>query len=520
MESGVIGKSRVMATMPVRHEIRLGSPVIAREPGRVQRPEQGRVPRTEWNMEGWIMAMVTLDVGVWAEQQFGDCELGDQRRTQRLVKFATQAAEKPDASTPRQTEAWADLKAAYRLFDQAEVTFEALTAPHQTLTRDPLCDGVWLILNDTTELNFGRLRDIEGIGRVGSSDEGRGFFLHTALAVRASDHELAGVAAQELYTRPLQKVKRVSSHARKKKSQRETDVWGRVIDRVGPPPEGVRVLHVCDRGADNFDVYCHLVTQRAGWVIRAAQLTRQVHEEPGREITLDKLISRAPCLGMYELTVSANQKQPARIARLEVRAAALSMPRPKSGVSRYARQTGLEAMAMWVVEAREVSPVPADVEPLRWVLLTSEKVASFASAWKIIEYYEQRPLIEEYHKGLKTGCRVETRQYRTAQRLEAVIGLTAVLAVRLLQLKHAARTEPDRPAQDVVPARWIDGLRRVLRRPRPVNTVREFFRALASLGGFLGRKSDGEPGWQTLWRGLDTLLQCLRGMDAKPQKCG
>lgn len=508
-----------MTTVAVWHETRMGSPPFAREPGRAHRMEQGHVPQAEWNMEGFVMAIVTLDVEAWAEQQFGVCELGDRRRTRRLVKFAAQAAEKPDASTPRQAEAWADLKAAYRLWDQAEVTFDAITAPHQALTHTQLSDGVWLILNDTTELNFGYLRDIEGIGRVGS-EQGRGFFLHTALAVRASNSEMAGVAAQEIYTRPLHKVKRVSSYVRKKKQQRETDVWGRVIDRVGPPPEGVRFLHVCDRGADNFDVYCHLVTQKAGWVIRAAQLQRRVHDAQGRARKLDEVISRAPCLGTYELAVSANQKQPARTARLEVRAAPLSMPRPKTGVSRYSRETGLQTIGMWAVEAREVSLVPAGVEPLRWVLLTSENVAAFHQAWKIIEYYEQRPLIEEYHKCLKTGCQVETRQYRAAHRLEAAIGLIAVLAVRLLQLKQAARSEPDRPAHELVPRRWVDGLKRVLRRPRPVHTVREFFRALASLGGFLGRKCDGEPGWQTTWRGLDTLLQCLRGLDNATRKCG
>lgn len=466
------------------------------------------------------MAILTLDVNQWAEQQFGTCGLGDRRRTKRLVKCAAQAAEKPDAATTRQAEAWADLKATYRLFDQAEATFAAITAPHQALTRGQISDdaGVWLILNDTTELNFGYLREIEGVGRLGC-DDARGFFLHTALAVRASDRALAGIAAHELYTRPLRKVKRVSSHARKKKSRRETDVWGRVIDRVGPPPEGVRLVHVCDRGADNFDVYCHLTAQRAGWVIRAAQLTRQVQDERGETIALDQLIRRAPCLGTYELTVGANAGQPARTARLEVRAAALSMPRPRAGASRFVRETGLKSVPMWAVEAREVSPVPKGVEPLRWVLLTSEAATTFAEAWTIIEYYEQRPLIEEYHKCLKTGCQVESRQYRTGQRLEAVIGLTTVLAVRLLQLKQAARTEPDRPAEQVVPRRWIEGLRRVLRRPRPLATVRDFFRALASLGGFLGRKGDGEPGWQTIWHGLETLLTALRGMETM-KKCG
>lgn len=470
-------------------------------------------------MEELVMAIVTRDISEWAKEQFQDCELGDPRRNRRLIKVAGQAAEKPDASTARQAEQWGDLKATYRLFDRDEVTFEAITAPHQRLTRQQTGEGVWLILNDTTELNYGYLRDIEGIGRIGSK-HGRGFFLHSALAVNAATGELAGVSAQELYTRALEKVKRVSSSRRKQQATRETDVWGRVIDRVGPPPEGARYLHVCDRGADNFDVYCHLVTNQVGWVIRAAQLTRQVRDSSGIQMSLSDLISSAPCLGTYELKVSANKQQPARTALLQVRAAPLSMPRPKTGLSHYARSTGVKEIVMWVVEAREVSAVPADVEPLRWVLLTSEKTTSFEQSWKILEYYEQRPLIEEYHKCLKTGCRIEQRQYRTARRLEAVIGLIAVLGVRLLQMKLASRNDPDRPVNEVVPHRWTDGLSRVLRRPRPLNTVRDFFRALASLGGFLGRKSDGEPGWQTIWRGLDTLLKCLRGMDARPSKCG
>ena len=98
--------------------------------------------------------------------------------------------------------------------------------------------------------------------------------------------------------------------------------------------------------------------------------------------------------------------------------------------------------------------------------------------------------------------------------------MISVLAVRLLQMKLVARTTPDRPASEVVPPRWTDGLRQILRRPRPLDTVRDFFRALASLGGFLGRKCDGEPGWQTIWRGLETLLPCLRALDAAQRRCG
>lgn len=465
------------------------------------------------------MATVTLDVNAWAEEQFSDCDLRDRRRTQRLVKFAAQSAEKPEASTPNQTETWGDLKAAYRLFDQPDVTFTAITTPHRMLTRDQMREGVWLILNDTTELNFGYLREIEGVGRVGS-DNNRGFFLHTALAVRAADGDLAGVAAHELFARPLKKQKRVSSRVRKQKSQRETDVWLRVIEQAGRPAAGARHVHVCDRGADNYDVYCQLMMLDSGWVIRAAQLKRQVIDQQGETVSLDALISGASCLGTYELTVNANGDQPARTAHMEVRAAWLEMPPPRTGMSRFAKKSGFTKIPMWAVEVREVSSVPAGTTPLRWVLLTSEEATSFAACWRVVEYYERRPLIEEYHKCLKTGCSVESRQYQTGARLAGVIGLTTVMAIRLLQLKQLTRTEPNRPAREVVPARWITVLRQVLRRPRPLDTVREFFRALASLGGFLCRKCDGEPGWQTIWRGLEKLLQCLRGIDAARQKCG
>ena len=464
------------------------------------------------------MAGLTWDAEQWANEQFGSCRLGDKRRTKRLVKVAAQAAAKPDAATPEQAERWADCKAAYRLFKQDEVTYEAVIAPHCEQAR-AVGPGVWLVINDTTELHYGYARDLPGVGRVGSTPGARGFFLHTGLIVSPDGLELLGLAAQELYVRPLKKVKRVSSAQRKQLKTRESDVWGRVIDAAGPAPEGARFIHVCDRGADSFDVYCHLLEQRAGWVIRAAQLKRLVLDEHGDTRPLDETLALQKATGSYQLEVRANKKQLARTAQVEVRWAAVTMPKPRTGVSRYARKQGVKEIRMWAVEVREIHP-PRGVKPLRWVLLTSEQVQSFDDAWRIIEYYEQRPLVEEYHKCLKTGCRVESRQYRSGDRLAPTIGLLAVLAVRLLQLKTASRTAPDQPADGVVPQRWLDALPLVLKSSRPIHTVRQFFHSLASLGGFLGRKGDGEPGWQTIWRGLHTLLLCLRGVEAMRKKCG
>ncbi len=465
------------------------------------------------------MASLALDVAEWAARQFGTCDFGDQRRTKRMVKFAAQAAAHPDAATPRQTERWADCKAAYRLFDQEEVTFEAVIAPHCAATRT-VKPGVWLVINDTTELDFGYARDLPGVGRVGSGPADRGFYLHTALIVSPEGEELVGLAAQELYARPLKKVKRVNSFQRKQLKTRETDMWGRVIDDVGPAPGEARFIHVCDRGADNFDVYCHLLEQQAGWVIRAAQLKRLVLNDLGIERSLDEAFVDCEVTGSYTLEVRANKDQPARTAQLEVRWATIRMPRPRTGASHYVKRTGIQEIPMWAVEVREVRPPRGVKKPLRWVLLTSERVQNFNDAWQVIEHYEQRPLVEEYHKCLKTGCRVESRQYRTGERLAPVIGLLAVLAVRLLQLKMVAHTDPEQPAAGVVPKTWLATLPLVLKSRKPIHSVRDFFRSLASLGGFLGRKGDGEPGWQTTWRGLQTLLLCLRGAEAMRTKCG
>jgi Transposase DNA-binding/Transposase Tn5 dimerisation domain len=459
---------------------------------------------------------LAMEISEWSQEQFGECELGDQRRTKRVVKLAAQAAAMPDASTPKQTEGWGDCKAAYRLFAAEDVTFEALTAPHCAKSR-AVPAGIWLVINDTTEINFGYDRQLTGVGRVGSA-QARGFYLHTALIVSAANEDIVGVAGQDLYVRPLKKIRRVSSD-RRKKLKRETDVWGRVIDRVGPSPAEARFVHVCDRGADNFEVFCHLLQQQAGWVIRAAQLQRQVLDGVGHESSLNDLLCATPLQGTYELQVRANHQQPGRTALIEVRWTRLAMPQPRTGVSRYVRESGITEIPMWVVEAREVNP-PKGVKALRWVLLTSEEVVGFNDAWQIIEWYEKRPLIEEYHKCLKTGCRVEERLYQSGDRLGPVIGLLSVLAVRLLQLKAVARRDPEQPAAHVVPKDWLTAVALLLKKRRPLKTVRDFFRGLAQLGGFLGRKGDGEPGWQTIWGGLEKLLLCLRGADVLAKKCG
>ena len=461
------------------------------------------------------MTTVALNVNQWAEEQFGHCELGDVRRTRRLVYYATQAAADPSSSTPKQTECWDDCKAAYRLIDCEDVTFPAITAPHYQATR-ARTEGTWLLISDTTDTHFPG-KNVKGLGPTGNGG-GRGFLLHSSLMVRADGKEIAGLAGQVIrYRRQVQKE--TGGAQRVQRKDRESVIWGQLIEQIGPPPQGVRFLHVCDRGGDQFELYCRMVQQQTGWVVRAAQLQRRVFNPQREEVKLSAYLESLPVAGSYTLDLAANKNQRARQATLEVRFGVLILPQPQHH-SRWVKEAGIREIPVAVVEAREAHP-PRGVQPARWVLLTSEPVKSFEDAWRILEYYEKRPLVEEFHKALKTGCCLESRQYETAKRLEAITGVLSILAVRLLQLKMVARDDPQRPAEQVVPVKWIAMLRGLRKRKLPAPwTVRDFYREMAKLGGFLGRKSDGEPGWLTVWRGFEKLHLCLRGAETYRNKCG
>jgi hypothetical protein len=469
---------------------------------------------------------ITTDAQMWAEEQFGACNLHDQRRTQRLTKLAASMLCHPSGSLPEQTADMADLKAAYRLFACDGATFQAIAEPHweQTRRRPP---GTYLVLDDTTELDFGIRRRISGMHQTGNGG-GWGFLLHSALMVSEAGEEIIGLAGQKIRYRKSAPKKENTSQRLKR--DRESRLWGQVIDMVGPPPDGVRWVHVMDRGADNFEVYCHCWEQRSDWVARVTQKQRKVIVPDEKKMVLNEYPKTLPLAGEYELYLRArgsNRKrgpQPARTANVEVRFGAIKIPVP-SQKSPYVKRLSPAPMVMWVVYATE-SNAPKDVEPIEWILLTSLPVESFDDAWRILGYYEKRWLIEEWHKALKSGCRVEYRQLKSKEGLERITGLFSVIAVRLLQLKSEARTNPGRPAGKIVPRPWIEMLLAARKRRKNAAvmtmTIGEFYRELAKLGGFLGRKSDGEPGWITIWRGWQKLYLLIRGAELAKDviKCG
>ena len=413
----------------------------------------------------------------------------------------------PEESLPKQNNRWAELKAAYRLFDNEDVTFEAVAEQHWRQTRQTK-PGRYLLICDTTDIDHFSHRATTGLGQLGKGN-GRGMQLHSCLVYNCGDKQIEGVAGAIIHYRPV--VPKNETRMQRLNRARESELWGNLVDVVGSAPPGSQWIHVFDRGGDNFEAMCHLQLASCDWVIRAAKLNRNVTLENGKRVSLKQAIKEARLLGTYKLNLRSRPGVKARSAQIQVSVVRVTFPRPRHH-SKWVKRCGISELTMNVVVVQEIG-APKGVTPIYWVLLTSLPVNTFDDAWQVIEDYENRWLIEEYHKVLKTGCSIELHALRTADRLEPLIGLISVIGIRLFQLKLIGRSQPEAKAATHVPSSWLKCLKLV--RPTLKLTgmsVYTFFRELAKLGGFLGRKGDGEPGWQTIWHGYKKLHALLDGM--------
>lgn len=462
------------------------------------------------------MTKMAADPETWAEQHFGEVELGDRRRTRRAVQVAAQMARHPAASIPEQAGRWSDAKASYRLFSGEDVSFEALCSPHWRATRQAAGEYERvLLIQDTSSLDFSGHRASEGLGPIGDN-HGRGLMLHSTLAVNPQGPgEVLGLAYQMLFCR--QPTPEKETRTERKRRERESEIWRTSVREVGAPPSGTQWVQVCDRYADDFETYAACRQAGVDFVIRVAQDRRAALGHEANEAS-DHLLQSARLLepsGGRRLWVRRRPTRQPRWAKLLVAFAPVTVFPP------WLARREVEPLRGWVVRVWERDP-PAGEDAIEWVLLTTVPVAELEAAATIAFWYSLRWLIEEYHKCLKTGCSAEKRQLEAVERLRACIGVLAIVAVRLLQLKQHVRVEPERPAVACAPQGHVRVLAAYLHRPVEGWTIRDFWREVARLGGFLARKRDGEPGWQTTWRGWQKLdlMTIGAGLASEAGKCG
>jgi hypothetical protein len=452
-----------------------------------------------------------LSPAQWAQHEFEFAQLGDRRRNRRLVKIAERLAAHPGGTLPQAFPNWSEVKAAYRLFDQAGVSFDAILAPHLERTRAACREpGEYLLIEDTTLLDYSHHLAAQDLGRIGDG-QGRGFELHSNLAMRVESWNLqqrpegvvVGLLGQQCACpRPAPTGERGCQRLRRpRKSQR----WTAALRAAGTPPPGCQWIYIADRESDIYEAIQTCQQHRIDFIIRASH-DRRLAEAAGH---LKDALARAPVLGQMTVELRARPGQAARTAIVEVRTVRVALDGPWRPGGWQPSLLGITA-----VEVREVHAPEGIKEPLHWVLLTSLPCQTWAAVQRVVGRYAARWLIEEYHKALKTGTGVEHSQLQRAHRLAALIAVLAVVALRLLNTKLLARSRPEGlEAVESFGPEALAILEKKVGRPKAGWTNQSVLIATARLGGFLARKHDGMPGWQTIWRGWHRLMWMCEGVE-------
>jgi len=445
-----------------------------------------------------------LDPRSWAERTFGGVQLHDMRRTRRAVQAATNLAENPLGSLPAQMHTWKETKALYRLLDEPDVTFAALMQPHFHQTREQaLSSRVVLLVQDTTDIDLSHRHKISGVGQIGN-ERGRGFFVQTVRAVRPGTREVLGCIAQEPFVRtPAPEGEQ--RYPRRKREERETDVWMRQVYAIGTPEPGCLWVHVGDRGADMFPFFQACRSTQTHFLVRAAQ-NRRVQESE-EEITSALTRARSwPSQASRPFEVPARHGHQARSTQLQLAFGQMTLLPPRNEP-----RASKDPVTVWVLRVWE-EQAPEGEEPLEWILLTSVPTTTWEQAWERVDWYGRSFLDEDYHQCLKSGCRIEQRQLQTVDGLMRLLGLLSPLAVRLLQVRACAREDPERPANAVIEPLMLAVLAERSGHSPATMTVGTFWTEVARLGGYLARSHDGPPGWRTIWKGWLSLQTLLEGV--------
>jgi len=362
-----------------------------------------------------------------------------------------------------------------------------------------------LILHDTTELDYSSHPKLVGVGQIGN-ENGKGFLQHNSLAILPQPRQVLGLAFQQLQARTP--APEGESTYQRKRRERESALWQRGFRAPGRPPEGCVGVDVGDRGSDDYEAMRAAQEVGHAFLFRLSQnriiCTTPTHDHEAYLLDYARTLSSR---GSDQVDIPGRGGRPARTAWVQLAAAPVWVPAPTGTPQRQAQPL----IAAWVIRVGEPNPPAGIDDPLEWLLLCSLPSQTLEELKERRDWYCCRWLVEVYHHIEKSGCREEARRFETAERMATCLAVLAVVAVRVLQLRCALECQPDAPAEEVGTTEEIQLVRQFIKHQGQRLTVRAFVRGVAKLGGFLGRKGDGEPGVRALWRGYQRLQDMLQG---------
>ncbi len=440
----------------------------------------------------------------WVSEETAAADLGDARLNQRLGIVLNRLGDKPSTSIPAASKGWSEIQAAYRFFSNNKVTMKKILGAHEPATLERIkSHPVVLLVNDTTQLNYVVERKKEGLGTLTTQERTR-YHLHPTIAL-TPDRVCLGTVTAKFWKRPEE----TEGHLRKQKAieDKESIRWLESYEKAcgisRQAPQSL-IVSVGDRESDIYEYY-HLHAQleegqRAHWLVRAAW-DRRVITARGTKSNLWNTMARAPKRGTvsFELPPSGNRK--ARTVTQIIRSKSVVF----DGVQRKGGR--LPPLTVNVVYAKE-QQVPQGEKPVEWMLLTSVPVERLEQCQEVIRWYTCRWEIEIFFKVLKSGCGVQELQFEKPERLEACLAVYMIIAWRVMFIEMLARSVPQMRCSEIFDEHEWKSVYAIVqgkKPPKKAPMLKPFVDMLASLGGYIGRTSDGPPGPKTIWIGLQRM---------------
>lgn len=443
----------------------------------------------------------------WVVEELATLDLGDERLNKRAEVLLSLLGDKPGVSIPAACNGWAETKAAYRFFSNEGVTPEDVLESHFQATRERIADAeVVLCVEDTSEIDYTTKSDIEGLGPL-NYEARRGLYFHPMIAV-TPDRLCHGLLN---YQRVLREPGTLGTKPDPTRpiEEKESIRWRNGYEQASllqeTTPE-TRFVYVADREADFFELLAATeVTDempKAGFVIRSQHDRVLVDGKKLRET-----LHRAPVLGEVSFEIPAKGNRKARTVSQELCSKRVMLAAPGN----LKDATPLEVTAVYAVERHP----PKGQDPVSWLLLTSETVTTAHDASIIVQWYLCRWQIEIFFRILKSGCKIEELQLQHVDRIEVALAFYCIVAWRVLWLTMLGRSCPDIACDAVFDTEEWQAAYVINYKQAPPDVppdLNTMISIVASFGGFLGRKSDGFPGPQSIWIGLQRVRDFAEGI--------
>ena len=450
----------------------------------------------------------------WAAQELKQADLGDQRRNKRLIRIVEDLAQQPTSSVPQACGSIAATSAAYDFwsspyFQPSDIRFSHIASTIERIKQNDIV----LAIQDTTSID---LTDHPGTSGTGYLDHRKslGLKVHSTFAATTDGIPL-GIINQQVWAREPENLgiakKRRQRETQEKESQRWLDSLSTTQKLI---PKEVIVVTMGDSEADIFDLFSLERPENSHLLIRGTHNRKVDHSAKYLHLAIRET---KPC-GTLTVEVKRNPEGSARTAKLTIRFATFEVQVPLHHI----RRSQLKPVKLQMILAEEENAL-LGVKPISWLLLTTLEINDFDTATRCVCWYTYRWLIERYHYTLKSGCGIEKLQLETARRIDMALATYSIVAWRLLWLTYEARFQPNMPCDTVLETEEWQSLCATINQnpipPKKPPSLREAVRMIAILGGFLGRKGDGEPGVKTIWRGLQRLHDITATWKLLHQNC-